>query len=88
MEKFYNLRARSYSLVFRNVLNGKLLRTRNTYMWAAKTQIILVDVEADMNNHWVPTQPRRLVWPDLCPNRLQKLSANDTGRQCVFRRDR
>ena len=34
-----------------------------------------------MSNSLDPDQARRIVWPDLGPNCLPRLSADDTGRQ-------
>ena len=36
-----------------------------------------------MSNSLDPDQARHLVGPDLCPNCLQRLSADDTSRQIV-----
>ena len=36
-----------------------------------------------MANSWDPDQARRFVGPDLGPNCLSRLSADDTGRQRV-----
>ena len=37
-----------------------------------------------MSNNLDPDQVCQYVWPDLGPNRLPKLSADDTGIQRVF----
>ena len=36
-----------------------------------------------VSNSFDPDQARHLVWPDLGPNYLQRLSADDTSRQSV-----
>ena len=37
-----------------------------------------------MSNSLDPEQARRIVVPDLCPNCLPRLSADETGRQRVI----
>ena len=36
-----------------------------------------------MSNSFDPDQDRHSVWPDLCPNCLQRLLADDTSKQRV-----